>query len=125
MLSELVHRTDIRMIQSRSRSRLPLEPLPHLPILRQLFRQKLQCYLPLEHLQVLGFKHFSHAAFPQKAHDLESGGYDFARGKPPGAVRVMMYVLEDRLAEKAARLLVTPSQLLDLLAQILSWARAR
>src|SRR5206468_7347455 len=111
---------DIRMIQSRGRLCFAFEALAHLAIIRQLLRQKLQSYLPPEHLQILCLKHFPHAAFAQKAHDLKVSTYDGTRSKT-----LAIGNLNHWLAQKAARLLVIPQKLLDLLSQIVLSAHAR
>ena len=42
VLPDFVNGADIRMVQCRSRLRLPLKPVQRLTIFRQIFRQKLQ-----------------------------------------------------------------------------------
>ena len=113
VLSDLVYGANIRMIESRSRLCFAFEALTHLAIMGQLLRQELQCYLPPEHFEVLGLKHFTHAAFAQKAHDLKVSSYDGTRNKT-----LRLGYLNRGLAQKAARLLMIQQELFDLLANI-------
>jgi len=106
MFADLVDRTDVRVIKRRGRPRLALESLEHVRVAGQLFWQELQSHLPPK-LQILGFKHLSHAAFPQKANDLESAGHDCAGAKEVELVSASLIVmLKDRLTQEAARLLM-------------------
>src|SRR5439155_13275809 len=111
MLSDLVHRADVRVIETRDRPRLALKALSHLPILRQLFWQELESHLAVQ-LWIVSSEYFSHAAPAQKTHDLEPSSYYVADGK---ALR--LGTLEHGLAQGAARLLVVPQKLLNVCAQ--------
>ncbi len=60
-LANFMDRADIRMVQSRGRLRLPLEPGQRLRIFGQVSRQELQSDEAMQG-KVLGLVHYTHAA---------------------------------------------------------------
>jgi hypothetical protein len=68
MLSDVVHHADVRMIDRRGGQSLALEPFDCAGIVRQLFREELQCDDAAQP-GVLGLVDLSHAPRAQLLHD--------------------------------------------------------
>jgi hypothetical protein len=67
LLGDVVNGADVRMVQCRGRTRLPLEPAERVRISRDGLREKLQCDEPVE-ADILGLVHHAH---PTRAHFAE------------------------------------------------------